>query len=224
MSVKDFSDHLAALKNPFLETPGIKTIKLGDQVTSYCQRLANEIISGNEIFFKNLKTANITIVDSEAPLHFSLPKGEIFMTKGLISKYIKHESMLVSILAYELVRSEKLLYIKDLFIPVGYVSLERLIGLNRLNLEEKMEIHKWAYNITVRSGYDGEYYLSWLQVQNRNTADFLMQTGDPNLMTREESLFKSFLIKNSKFDAKVTKKNSSKDFYSLLNKVRDGVI
>jgi hypothetical protein len=84
-----------------------------------------------------------------------------------------------------------------------------------------MEIHKWAYYLTVRSGFDGEYYLSWLQTQNRNTADFIQQVGDINLINQEESLFKAFLIKNANEDEIPIKKNSSKTFYTFLNSIRD---
>lgn len=128
---------------------------------------------------------------------------------------------MVSILSYELVRSENLLYPKRIVVPIGYVSLERMLLLGRLTLEEKMEIHKWAHYLTVRSGYDGEYYLSWLQTQNRNTADFILQVGDVNLINREESLFKAFLIKSSEEDNLPGKKNSSKTFYTFINSIRD---
>jgi hypothetical protein len=97
-----------------------------------------------------------------------------------------------------------------------------MLNLNRLSLEEKMEVHKWAHHLTIRSGYDGEYYLSWLQTQNRNTADFILQVGDANQINREESLFKAFLIKNSNEDEQVTtKKNSSKSFYTFINSIRE---
>lgn len=217
----DYADHLASLKKSFLSTPGIKEIKVSPIAEKYLQDISKQIISKNEIFFKNLKSVNVTVLDFESPLYFSLPRGEIFLSKGLISKYIKHESMLVSILAYELVRSENLLYPKLTMIPVGYVPLERIIMLSRLGLEEKMEIHKWAHDLTIRSGFDGEYYLSWLQIQNRNTADFILQIGDANLINREESLFKAFLIKNSSTDEPVGKKNSSKLFYTFINSIRD---
>lgn len=218
-------DHLAALKEPFIVTPGIKIMNQGQSTKKYLQTLVNEIIANNEIFFKELKTANVTILETESPLHFSLPKGELFISRGLISKYIKHESMLVGIFSFELVRSEKLLYPKQTLVPLGYVPLERILSLNRLELEEKMEIHKWAHYLTVRSGYDGEYYLSWLQTQNRNTADFILQVGDANLINREESLFKAFLIKStSDGDDAVSKKNSSKGFYTFINSMRDGVL
>lgn len=225
MSEKDYKDHLASLKAPFLATPGIKTLPQGHATKKYLDVLVGEIIANNEIFFKELKTANVTILDSESPLHFSLPKGELFLSRGLISKYIKHESMLVSILSFELVRSERLIYPKLTIIPVGYIPLERMLALNRLELEEKMEVHKWAHYLTVRSGYDGEYYLSWLQTQNRNTADFILQVGDANLINREEALFRAFLIKNSLDDDDVlAKKTSSKQFYTFINSIRDGVL
>jgi len=221
MAPTDYADHLASLKASFLSTPGVKIYPLNPTAKKYIQSVAEEIISKNEIFFKNLKTATVTVIDTDAPVHFSLPKGEIFMSKGLIAKYLKHESMLVSILAYELVRSENLLYPKQIIIPIGYVGIEKMISLGRLSLDEKMEIHKWAHYLTVRSGFDGEYYLSWLQTQNRNTADFIMQVGDANLINREESLFKAFLIKNSTEDEVSGKKNSSKIFYSFINSIRD---
>jgi hypothetical protein len=221
MATSDYADHLNSLKKAFLLTPGTKTDNLNPAARKYIQTLCEQIISNNEIFFKNLKSANVTVLDSEAPLHFSLPKGEIFLSNGLIAKYIKHESMLVSILAYELVRSENLIYPKLTIVPIGYVPLERILVLSRLSLEEKMEVHKWAHYITVRSGFDGEYYLSWLQTQNRNTADFILQVGDANLINREESLFKAFLIKNSTDDEVPGKKNSSKTFYSFINSIRD---
>ncbi|MGE3611247.1 MAG: hypothetical protein AB7I27_16765 [Bacteriovoracaceae bacterium] len=224
MTTQDYSDHLASLKTPFLTNSNIKSLKINHTVESYLTILSQEIISNNEIFFKNLKSAKVTILDSEAPLHFSLPKGEIFFSKGLISKYIKHESMLVGILSYELVRSEKLIYSKETVIPIGYVPLEKMLMISRLKLEEKIEVHKWAYHLTVRSGYDGEYYLSWLQTQNRNTADFILQVGDVNILTKEEAMFKAFLIKKAKEETEVRKKNSSKNFYTFINSVRDRIL
>lgn len=224
MSDKDYADQFASMKTAFLNTPGVTVVKTDPRSNKYLEDLTAEIIARNEIFFKELKKAKVTIISSEAPLHFSLPQGEIFLSKGLISKYIKHESILVSILSYELVRSEKLLYPKGIIIPTGFMPLERILKLGRLTLDEKFEVHKWAHHIAVRSGYDGEYYLSWLQTQNRNTADFILQVGDANLITQEEAMFKTFLIKNSTEENSVSKKNSSKNFYSLLNQMRDGVL
>ncbi len=221
MSKQDFEDHLASLKAPFLAGHSTKVFKLDDGTRTYVESLMTDIIANNEIFFQKLKSGNITILDTESPMHFSLPKGEIFLSRGLITKYIKNESMLVCILSYELVRSDRLLYPKQTVIPVGYVTLERMISLSRLTLDEKMEVHKWAHHLTVRSGFDGEYYLSWLQSQNRNTADFILQVGDANQITREESLFKAFLIKSTNEEQVMPRKESSKKFYSFINRIRD---
>ncbi len=222
MTAKDYEDHLAALKGPFLKGPGVKTVSEREQSRRYINNILNDIIANNEIFFKKLKSANVTILNSESPMYFSLPKGEIFLSSGLITKYIKNESMLVCVLAYELVRSEKILYPRQTIVPTGFVSLERMLNLNRLSLYEKMEVHKWAHHLTIRSGYDGEYYLSWLQTQNRNTADFILQVGDANQINREESLFKAFLIKNTNEDDQIPiKKTSSKSFYTFINSIRE---
>jgi hypothetical protein len=223
LSQSDYADHLASLKISFLTTPNIRTVKMDKSIEAYFQKICNELISKNEIFFKELKTASIVILDTETPLHFSLPKGELFLSRGLISKYMKHESMLVGILAYELVRSERILYPKTTVVPIGFITLEKMLIFSRLPLDQKMEVHKWAYSITTRSGYDGEYYLSYLQTQNRNTADFILNAGDANQINREESLFKAFLIKNPQQDL-IVKQNSSKEFYTVLNKLRDGVL
>ena len=99
--------------------------------------------------------------------------------------------------------------------------MEKMLHLGRLSLDEKMEVHKWAHHLTVRSGFDGEYYLSWLQAQNRNTADFIYQVGDANQIAREESLFKAFLIKSNDEEQVNPQKKSSKDFYTFINRVRD---
>lgn len=221
ISSEDYEDHLAFLKDPFLKNPEIKILKQDEQTKMYLESLTQDIISNNEIFFKKIKKGTITILDSESPLHFSLPKGQIFLSKGLISKYIKNESMLVCVLGFELVKSEKLLYPRQTVIPSGYISVEKMLNLNRLTLNEKMEVHKWAYHLTIRSGYDGEYYLTWLQTQNRNTADFIFQIGDANQISREESLFKAFLIKVDVEEKIIPKNISSKNFYKFINRVRD---
>lgn len=220
MSMQDYADHLGGVKDSFINTPGNKIIKLGF-TQKYLQNLSQEILTKNEIFFKRIKQVEVIILDRMEPLHFSLPGGFVFLTSGLILKHIKHESMLASIISFELVRNELLLYPQKTLVPTGFITIERLMALNRLTLEEKMEVHKWAHYLTIRSGYDGEYYLSWLQVQNRNTADFILQVGDPNQINSEESLFKAYLIKNKITEDLTLKKNSSKEFYMFINNLKD---
>lgn len=221
MSEKDYAEHLSTLKTSFLKQPEIKIISQNSSMKNYFSNLTSEILGRNEIFFKNLQSANITLLNLEIPLHFSLPGGEIFLSKGLMTKYVRHESVLVSILSYELIKSEKNLYPKETFVPTGHFPLERMISMNRLPLEEKMEIHKWAYYMTTRTGHDGEYYLSWLQILNRNTADFVFLVGDINMIPREESLFKAFLIQNANEETVISKKGSSRVFYQVINLLRE---
>jgi hypothetical protein len=223
MNLKDYEDQFYALKNVLLKNPEVKIIPLDKKELSYLDKLVSDILINNEIFFTRLKTGTITILKTETPIHFSLPKGEIFLSKGLVSKYLKNESMLASVLAFELVKSEKGLYPKQIIIPTGHLTLERMMSFNRLGLDEKMEVHKWAHHLAMRSGFSGEYYLAWLQVQNRNTADFYFQVADPNQLTREESLFKSFIIKNSNQDQVVSKRTSPKNFYSFINRLRENL-
>jgi hypothetical protein len=106
------------------------------------------------------------------------------------------------------------------------MSLERMLSLNRLSPDMKLEIHKWAYHFLKRTGYDGEYYLSWLQIQNRNSSDFYLMQGDTATISQEEAFFKAFLVKRSKInkDEFILKKNSSKNFYDFLFFVKDKTV
>jgi hypothetical protein len=218
---KDFLEHLSYLGDFFLNSPNTKIVKIKTKDQQYLESLAMDIINNNEIFFSKTKKVNFIILDTDTPIHFSLPPHRIYISKGLITKYIKHESMLAGIVSFELVRLEKSAYTKNIIVPVGYISVQRLLSLLRLNIDEKMEAHKWAFHLTRRSGFDSEYYLSWLQTQNRNTADFVLLVGDITSMTREEAMFKAFLIKEATVDNLVKKKNSSKNFYQLVNDLRE---
>lgn len=218
---KDFVNQLSIIADFYLRSPETKTIALQAKDQTYLESLAMDIVNNNEIFFSKTKKVDFIILNTETPLHFSLPPSKIFLSRGLITKYIKHESMLAGILSYELVRLEKNAYNKNIIVPVGYISVQRLLSLLRISTDEKMEIHKWAFHLTRRAGFDSEYYLSWLQTQNRNTADFVLLVGDVTSMTKEEALFKAFLIKEATVDNLVIKKNSSKKFYQLVNDLRE---
>lgn len=219
---KDYVDHLKSLKETFLNTPNVHFYK-NNFVQKYLGSLLDKIILKNEIFFAELKKAEIIIINQSEPIHFSLPGGIIFLSSGLITRYIKNEGMLSGLLSFELVKSEKLLYPKNITVPTGFISVERILSLLRLGIEEKMEVHKWAFYMTRRAGFDGEYYLNWLQTQNRNTADFILQVGDINQLNREEALFKDFLIKNIKDEQGLRVESSSKNFYTFLNLIRNDI-
>jgi hypothetical protein len=204
----------------FIKTNNLKLLKLSPSTKEYLNSISEEILSKNEIFFKKIKSYQFEVFREARPLYFSFPNGRIFLSTGLLDRYLKHESVLVSIIAFEAIRAEKSIYPKKLVIPVGTLSLEKLFSQIRLNSDDKIEIHKWAYYTVQRAGFDSNYYLSWLQIQNRNSYDFALTLGDPSVISREEAYFKAFLFKQKIGDEIIYKKESSLGFYKLLKEIK----
>ncbi len=220
---RDYRHQLTSHENSFLASEGVKEVPLVRDEGVFLQNLALTILQNNELFFRDTARPRFHLVASPVPFHFSLPGRIIFLSTALVNRHVKHEAVLASIVSYELVRSERALYPRSIVIPLGFMPLERMLGLTRLNADEKFEVHKWAYHAVRRAGFDGEYYLSWLQLMNRNTAEFLPMLGDASSISREEALFKAFLIKRSKTeDARaVARRDSSRDFYRFIFYVKD---
>lgn len=221
MSSKDYSDHLKAFEDFYLETPGVSLRQLLGPETEYLESIGEDIIKNNELFFTSGLSPAFKVVESEVPFHFSLPGLKVFISTGLLSKYIKNEKLLYSVIAYELIRSEKKIYKKTHIVPTGFMPTSRALALLRISTAEKVETHKWAYYTLKRVGVDADIYLSWLQIQNRNSADFALQLGDTSSISREESLFKAFIIQNSKKKNGGSKyERSSRAFYAFVNRIK----
>lgn len=219
----DYTHHLASFEDIYLTSPSTEELKLAGKGREYLENLALTILQNNELFFSEGTRPRLHIVKHAVPFHFSLPGRVVFLSTALLNKYVKHEAVLASILSYELIRSEKQLYNRFLIVPVGYLPTERVLGLSRIDVDEKVEIHKWAYHSVRRAGFDGEYYLSWLQTMNRNTADFIPLIGDASSISREEAMFKAFMIRRSKTEDEraFARRESSKEFYHFLFYVKD---
>ncbi len=219
----DYTHHIASLGQMYLSSDSTTELKLMGKAKEYLENLALVILENNELFFSEGVRPQLHIVKHAVPFHFSLPGRVIFLSSALLNKYVKHEAVLASILSYELVRSEKQLYNRFLIVPVGYLPIERVLGLNRIDVDDKVEIHKWAYHSVRRAGFDGEYYLSWLQTMNRNTADFIPLIGDASSISREEAMFKAFMIRRAKTEDEraFARRESSKEFYQFLFFVKD---
>lgn len=214
----DYSEHFEEFAKFYLASKKVKNKRLSYRNRLYLEEVATNIIKNNELFFTSSDKTTFYIIDNSAPFHFSLPGRKIFVSSGLIKKYIKSEKILYCLITYELIRSEKKIYHKTLIVPTGTINTVRMLALMRLTTSEKVEIHKWAFYILKRLGIDTDNYLSWIQIQNRNSTDFLLQLGDMNSISREESMFKMFLIKNTKEMAASKKySSSSKEFYSFIN-------
>lgn len=217
----DYEDHFKVFEKFYIASQNTHMIKISKKNLKYLQKISNDIINNNELFFTKKTEANFFVINDMAPFHFSLPGRKIFISKGLINKYIKSEKLLYCLFTYELIRSEKNIYHKSLIIPTGTIDTNRILSLMRLSTFEKVEIHKWAFYILNRVGVETDNYLSWIQIQNRNSLDFSKQLGDINSISREESLFKAFLINNTKETTNSLKySGSSKDFYSFVQNIK----
>lgn len=218
---EDFSSHLASYEKSFLSTPQVNELKLSGPEYRYIHKLIKKVIFKNKVFFDKKIDPKIFIIKDETPYHFSLPNRKIFLSSGLFKKYVQNESLLICVLIFELIRTEKEIYRKTMTIPTGNMDSKRILPLLRLNASQKMKIHKWAFRLLIKMGIDSDTYLSWLQIQNRNSIDFSMQLGDINVISREEALFKEFIIQNSRGERKRQYKRSTKAFYSFLRYVRN---
>jgi len=220
-SNQDYIDHLENYKNVYLVDKKNQITTLSKDNTEYLEGLVKRITENNELFFNQVKKPTFYVIQSEIPFHFSLPGRVFFFSSSLIKRYIKNETMLYCLISYELIRSERALYKKTIIIPTGTISTSRILAILRLDTANKVEIHKWAFYILKRIGIDTDSYLSWLQIKNRNSLDFTLQLGDMQSISREEALFKSFLIEEVKSIKKVPLyKGSSRKFYTFLNNIK----
>lgn len=218
---EDYVAHFKSFEKAYLANPDVEKVALTKNSESYLKSIADTAIENNELFFSNRGETRFHVIKSNVPFHFSLPGREIFFSSNLLEKYINNETMLFCMIVFELIRSEKFVYEKQLIVPASTLSTSRVLSLLRLETGEKVEIHKWAFYILKRVGIDTDSYLSWLQIKNRNSLDFAMQIGDVQSISREEALFKSFLIQEVKNTKKNIKyKGSSRSFYSFLRNVK----
>lgn len=217
----DYSDQLGSISVFINNDPSYSIVNLNPNMQSYLQKIAFNLMNKNELFFTNKNNIVFYIINTSRPIHFSLPNRTIYLSKGLLEKYVKSEKILFCILTYELIRIEKSLYKKNLLFPTQSIQLNTLIGLLRMPEKEKIELHKWAFYILRRAGVEADNYLSWLQIQNRNSFDFASQLGGTSLISIEEYQFKAFLIQksiatlnNSKYDG------STKEYYDFIHSLK----
>lgn len=217
----DYIDHLKSFEKVYINENQAQIRDMDKTTSKYLAGIVDDIISNNELFFNQIEESKFYIVKSKTPFHFSLPGRKFFFSDTLLSKYVKNESILYCLIVYELIKSEKGIYNKNIIIPTGVMSTLRILSLLRIETKDKVDIHKWAFYILKRTGVDTDSYLSWLQIKNRNSLDFATQIGDTQSISREESLFKSFLIKEIKKVRRTNRrKEASRSFYRFISKLR----
>jgi hypothetical protein len=210
-----YVEHLESLGESFKQNPSVRIVKLNKASKKYLNRLVDKIKINNELLFKRGEKAKFSLVRDKAPFIFSLPGSNVFISTGLINKYLKNENLFVSAVTYELIKSERNLYQRKSVVPKGYVEISHILSLTRVPLDIKMEINKWTYFALKRSGFDSSAILIWIQNQNKNILDFSLQHGNIKELAREEFLFKSFLATQEIIENFNVPDSSSRGFYKL---------
>ena len=75
---------------------------------------------------------------------------------------------------------------------MGYIETQKILELTRIPVAIKSKINEWSYFIMREIQYDPGGILHWIQIQNRNYADFLLQNGKNQKVSEEEAQFKQF--------------------------------
>ncbi len=215
----DYENQLSSLSRAYLKTTSVHEVILKYSQRRYLTKIYKKIVGNNELLLTQKWHPSFHIIKAKAPFHFSLPRGQFFFSSGLIARYFKNEEILISILTYETLKSLLVIYERNLVTPLGYMTTARMIKLTQLSLKNKMELNKWSFYAIKRAGYDAFGILNWMQLKNRNALDFHMLYGDAMLLSREEYLFKNFIVKQGVInqDSISFEENSSPEFYHFMN-------
>lgn len=216
----DYVEHLKSYESVYAREYRKDNLRLSTRSSRYLNNIVKNLTLKNELFFTESTTPKFYIINSKQSFHFSLPGRKFFFSSGLLSKYVKNESLLYCLIVYELIRSEKNIYRKNIIFPTKTMTTNRILALMRINTVDKVEIHKWSYYLLKRAGIDPGNYLTWLQIKNRNSLDFAIQLGDTQSISREEAMFKAFLIESDQERKSIRHKGSSRKFYNLLNEIK----
>lgn len=218
---RDYVDHFKTIGSFYLNSEDIVELKLNNDSINYLNSIYQRMIINNETLLKNSVKLNFHVINNAAPFAFSLPGGEVFFSTGLFTRYLKSEEIFLSAFSTEILRTNRNIYEKKIFIPLGFISTEKILQLVRLKTEIKKSVNEWSFIVLKRSGFDSSAYLNWIQVQNRNSLDFAMYLGDSVNISSEEQQFKSFMSKQGilGFEKRLNEANSSKAYYQLLNNI-----
>lgn len=209
----DYIDHLSSLSKSILNNKDIRSLRLSKRNNEYLKGIFQRIVSNNELLLPKGPPPQFYLIDDKVPFIFSLPNYQFFISKGLVKKYFKNESLLVSALCFEIVKSGRNLYPAQRVFPLGLIQIPQVLSLIRIDINTKLEVYKWTYFALRRAEYDAMALLNWIQTQNKNTLDFSWQIRDPRGISREEFLLKNFLVSQGFGQVKSPEINSSKMFY-----------
>ncbi len=224
----DFLDQLNAFIPIYLNSPGTQIYPIKDPSKNYLQDLLGKIISKNEPFFGKIPIPEITIIKSDFPFYFSLPYNQIFISSAIFEKYIRYEGDIIAILIYELIKTTKQVYYPILLPPINNIGIEKILSITRIEMEDKLNIHKWSIYILKRSGLEANFVINWISLINKNSLDFVQLLGDFKSIAKEDLYIRQYLIQK-KITKKIkntnlkSKKNSSVAFYEFINNFKNKI-
>lgn len=218
---QDYIDHFSRLGTSFINSNKTGIVKLSKRSQKFLEEIEEKLRANNELVLRKEIETRFFVIKDNRPFHFSFPSGEIILSSSLVKNYIKTESLLGAVLALELIKQHNGIYKKNLIVPLGYLTYEDILPYLQLRLEDKEEVNKWTFYTLRRGGYDPLSLLKLIQIKNKNFLDFLSANETSDSISREETMLKSFLIRNKLIDSyNQLEKNSSPDFYSFLREVR----
>lgn len=217
----DYIDQLSSLGGSYLSTDGVNKVRISRRTQKYLETIYFKIVTNNKLLLKEPEKPKFSIIKSDIPFLFSLPKANFFFSSGLIINYMKNEEIFIAAFTKEIIISQRHLYAAKTIIPKGYISTKDILSYTRLPVSIKSEVNKWAYYVLKRAGHDPYALLIWLQTMNKNTLDFTLQYGNTQTISREEFLFKSFIseLKNKEtFSGRQA--NSTPDYYYFVRDIK----
>jgi hypothetical protein len=216
---KDYVDQLESLSIRYLSSRNVGIVKLRNSELKYLKSIVKKITANNELLLDGPKKISFYLIKESAPVIFSLPGYQFFISSGLLKKYFKNESILISALAYEVIKSGRTIYRKKLLAPNNEISTKKITALLRIDHDERLLIYKWAFIALRRSGYDATALLNWIQTMNKNSVDFGWQLSNTRELSNDEFQFKSFLAEQG-LEVMVDRPvNSSRSFYRLRDRI-----
>jgi hypothetical protein len=214
---------LEILVDSYLKSNKDTVVSFPPTVEQFLNKVVEKIEKNNELFLTQKINYKFFVVKDVRNFYFSMPGGNIFFSLGLLRKHLRNEEFFSAVLTNELIKQHLHLFKKEIAPPLGEVKVEKLIAISILGTEMNLELSKHSYVVLERSGIDPFAQLMWLQTKNKNAIDFTLLYRNTSEIALEEQGLKTFIIERER-EIKVERdeKNSSKQFYQLLNFV-DGI-
>lgn len=215
----DYVAHLKKLDKFLKNNPRVKYKRMGYRSRLYLNEVFKRVVSNNELLLPQDVDPEFNLIVDRIPYIFSFPGYKFYFSTGLIRKFLKNESLLLSALTFEIIKSGRNIFEKKRILPVGIVTAKQALGLTKVDFKSKLEIYRWTYFALRRAEYDAAAILNWIQLQNKNSVEFSWLIRDPQGVTREESSFKSFLVGQGVEQFEISEVNSSQGFYKFRDSI-----